>query len=84
MEAIARGLPSSSAASLYTTLSNIFSKQLDKYVSTGQASCEVLQESIPTDWWNALGGDMLVDMSDLFPEQLFPELNGHGGGGMLG
>lgn len=85
MEAIARGLPTTSAASLYTTLSNIFSQQLDKYVSTGQASCEVLQEPIPTDWWNALGGDMLVDMSDLFPEQLFPELSGHDGGdGMLG
>jgi hypothetical protein len=78
MEAIARGLPSTSAASLYTTLSNIFSQQLDKYISS-QASSEVLQESIPTDWWNALGGDMLVDMSDLFPEQLFPELAGHGG-----
>jgi hypothetical protein len=79
MEAIARGLPSSSAASLYTTLSNIFSQQLDKYISTSEASSEVLQEQIPTDWWNALGGDMLVDMSDLFPEQLFPELNPHGG-----
>lgn len=84
MEAIARGLPTSSAASLYTTLSNIFSKQLDKYISTSQASCEVMPEPIPTDWWNALGGDMLVDMSDLFPEQLFPELSGHGGGdGMI-
>jgi len=40
-----------------------------------------MPEPIPTDWWNALGGDMLVDMSDLFPEQLFPELSGHGGGG---
>jgi hypothetical protein len=79
MEAIARGLPSTSAASLYTTLSNIFSQQLDKYISTSEASSEVLQEQIPTDWWNALGGDMLVDMSDLFPEQLFPELNAHGG-----
>ncbi|CAD0087151.1 unnamed protein product, partial [Aureobasidium mustum] len=78
MEAIARGLPSTSAASLYTTLSNIFSQQLDKYISTSQASSEVMQESIPTDWWNALGGDMLVDMNDLFPEQLFPELAGHG------
>jgi hypothetical protein len=77
MEAIARGLPSTSAASLYTTLSNIFSQQLDKYISSSQASPEVLPESIPTDWWNALGGDMLVDMSDLFPEQLFPELAGH-------
>jgi hypothetical protein len=79
MEAIARGLPSTSAASLYTTLSNIFSQQLDKYISTNEASSEVLQEQIPTDWWNALGGDMLVDMSDLFPEQLFPETGGHGG-----
>ncbi|KAI4851435.1 hypothetical protein E4T44_02134 [Aureobasidium sp. EXF-8845] len=79
MEAISRGLPSSSAASLYTTLSNIFSRQLDKYISTSAASSEVLQEQIPTDWWNALGGDMLVDMSDLFPEQLFPELAAHGG-----
>ena len=78
LEAIARGLPSTSAASLYTTLSNIFSQQLDKYISTSQASSEVMQESIPTDWWNALGGDMLVDMNDLFPEQLFPELAGHG------
>jgi hypothetical protein len=78
MEAIARGLPSTSAASLYTTLSNIFSKQLDKYISTSQASPEDLQELIPTDWWNALGGDMLVDMSDMLPEQLFPELVGHG------
>lgn len=83
MEAIARGLPSSSAASLYTTLSNIFSQQLDKYISTSQASCQISQEPIPTDWWNALGGDMLVDMSDLFPEQLFPELVGHGEGAML-
>ncbi|KAH0009422.1 hypothetical protein KCU78_g10738, partial [Aureobasidium melanogenum] len=77
MEAITRGLPSTSAASLYTTLSNIFSQQLDKYISTSQASTEVMQESIPTDWWNALGGDMLVDMNDLFPEQLFPELAGN-------
>jgi len=61
------------------TLSNIFSQQLNKYISTSEASSEVLQEQIPTDWWNALGGDMLVDMSDLFPEQLFPELAGHGG-----
>ncbi|KAI4758408.1 hypothetical protein E4T52_06972 [Aureobasidium sp. EXF-3400] len=80
MEAIARGLPSSSAASLYTTLSNIFSQQLDKYISTSQASCQISQEPVPTDWWNALGGDMLVDMGDLFPEQLFPELSGHGNG----
>lgn len=80
MEAIARGLPNTSAASLYTTLSNVLSKQLDKYISTSQASTEVMQESIPTDWWNALGGDMLVDMSDLFPEQLFPELAGNGNG----
>jgi hypothetical protein len=79
MEAITRGLPSSSAASLYTTLSNIFSRQLDKYISTSAASSEILQEQISTDWWNALGGDMLVDMSDLFPEQLFPELAAHGG-----
>ncbi|CAD0106031.1 unnamed protein product [Aureobasidium uvarum] len=78
METIARGLPSSSAASLYTTLSNIFSQQLDKYISTNQASCEPMQEVIPTDWWNALGGDMLVEMNDLFPEQLFPELTRHG------
>ncbi|KAI4725697.1 hypothetical protein E4T49_06581 [Aureobasidium sp. EXF-10728] len=79
MEAIARGLPSTSAASLYTTLSNVFSQQLDKYILTEQASCEVMQETIPTDWWNALGGEMLVNMDDLFPEQLFPELTGHGG-----
>lgn len=78
METIARGLPNTSAASLYTILSNIFSQQLDKYISTSQASSEVMQESIPTDWWNALGEDMLVDMNDLFPEQLFPELAGHG------
>ncbi|KEQ90934.1 hypothetical protein AUEXF2481DRAFT_703118 [Aureobasidium subglaciale EXF-2481] len=85
MEAIARSLPDSSAASLYTTLANIFSQQLDKYIHTIQASSEVLQEPIPTDWWNALGGDMLVDMSDLFPEQLFPELAGQGGvNGMFG
>ncbi|KAH0145096.1 hypothetical protein KCU67_g12784, partial [Aureobasidium melanogenum] len=77
METITRGLPSTSAASLYTTLSNIFSQQLDKYISTSQASTEVMQESIPTDWWNALSGDMLVDMNDLFPEQLLPELAGN-------
>jgi hypothetical protein len=77
MEAIARGLPGTSAASLYTTLSNIFSQQLDKYISTSHASPEELQEAIPTHWWNALGGDMLVDMSDLLPEQLFPGLVGH-------
>ncbi|KAG9554995.1 hypothetical protein KCU79_g11084, partial [Aureobasidium melanogenum] len=83
MEAITRGLPSTSAASLYTTLSNIFSQQLDKYISTSQASTEVMQESIPTDWWNALGGDMLVDMNDLFPEQLFPELAGNVNSGTM-
>ncbi|KAG9580666.1 hypothetical protein KCU97_g11865, partial [Aureobasidium melanogenum] len=83
MEAITRGLPSTSAASLYTTLSNIFSQQLDKYISTSQASTEVMQESIPTDWWNALGGDMLVDMNDLFPEQLFPELAGNVSSGTM-
>ncbi|KAG9832642.1 hypothetical protein KCU94_g12129, partial [Aureobasidium melanogenum] len=83
MEAITRGLPSTSAAALYTTLSNIFSQQLDKYISTSQASSEVMQESIPTDWWNALGGDMLVDMNDLFPEQLFPELAGNGNSGTM-
>ncbi|KAH0347629.1 hypothetical protein KCU81_g3372, partial [Aureobasidium melanogenum] len=80
LETLARGLPSTSAASLYTTLSNVLSKQLDKYISTSQASTEVMQESIPTDWWNALGGDMLVDMNDLFPQQLFPELAGNGNG----
>ncbi|CAC9887333.1 unnamed protein product, partial [Aureobasidium pullulans] len=77
MESITRVLPESSAASLYTTLSKIFSQQLEKYIHTAQAS-SVSQELIPTDWWNGLGGDLLVDMGDLFPEQLFPEWNSVG------
>ena len=80
METITRGLPSTSVASLYTTLSHFFARQLNGLLHTEQAPTVSQDSMIPTDWWNAFGGDPLdsagwVDIGDLFPEQLFPGLS---------